>query len=136
MSPRLQSTSSVKVSVTDWPAVATARSPSAVTIRATVVLLPEGEMRTASPGRTWPPAIWPAKPRKSRSGRFTHCTGIRKGPAARRSSSTCTVSRCGISAGPVYQGVASLNAVMLSPFNADIGMARKSVSPICAANWL
>ena len=28
-----------------------------------------------------PPAISPEKPRKSRSGRFTHCTGMRKGRA-------------------------------------------------------
>ena len=33
---------------------------------------------TSSPGRTTPEAIVPAKPRKSRSGRITYCTGKRK----------------------------------------------------------
>ena len=34
-----------------------------------------------SPGRTAPPTTRPEKPRKSRSGRLTHCTGIRNGPS-------------------------------------------------------
>ena len=46
-----------------------------------VLVLPEGSTRTISPGFTDPLAICPAKPRKSRLGRFTHCTGRRNGLA-------------------------------------------------------
>ena len=42
---------------------------------------------------TVPEAMVPAKPRKSRFGRFTHCTGRRKGARCMRASSTSTVSR-------------------------------------------
>jgi len=49
--------------------------------RATVLSRPEGSTRTRSPGRTVPPTTMPEKPRKSWSGRLTHCTGIRKGPS-------------------------------------------------------
>ena len=37
-----------------------------------------------------------------------------------------------MSDGPLYQGVAGLAAMMLSPFSPEIGMARKSVIPIRA----
>ena len=47
-----------------------------------LVVLPEGNIRTASPARTLPAAIRPAKPRKSRFGRLTIATGIRNGLAA------------------------------------------------------
>ena len=36
-------------------------------------------MRTASPGLTTPAEIRPLKPRKSRFGRLTHCTGMQNG---------------------------------------------------------
>ena len=66
------------------------RSPSKVTRRATSAFTPEGMIFTASPGRTVPRAMRPAKPRKSRFGRFTHCTGMRNGsspaPLRRRRS--------------------------------------------------
>ena len=78
-----------------------------VTSRATVLSWPEGSTRTRSPGRTVPPTTRPEKPRKSWSGRFTHCTGIRKGPSL-GACSISTVSRCSISVGPRYQGVCSL----------------------------
>ncbi len=61
-----------------WPATATSRSPVCVTMRATVAMRRAGSTVTASPGRTSPPVIVPAKPRKSEFGRFTHCTGKRK----------------------------------------------------------
>ncbi len=71
--------------------------------------------------------------RKSRSGRFTHCTGIRKG-AVSSASSISTVSRWSISVGPVYHGVFGLGAVRLSPMYADIGTGTTCVRPISAAN--
>ena len=114
--------------MTDWPATTSARSPSKVTIRSTVLSVPAGTTRTRSPGRTVPPTIWPEKPRKSRSGRFTHCTGMRKLPCC-SSSSISTVSRWPMSVGPLYQGVFSLGSVMLSPRSADIGMQTMSSRP-------
>ena len=51
-------------------------------MRATLLVRPDGRMRTGSPGCTVPASISPAKPRKSRSGRLTHCTAMRKGRAA------------------------------------------------------
>ena len=47
--------------------------------RLTVEVIPEGSTRTASPILTVPAQIKPDKPRKSRFGRLTHCTGIRNG---------------------------------------------------------
>ena len=63
-SPREMSISSTKVRVIDWPAIASLRSPSAVTMRA-VLSRPEGCTRTRSPVWTVPLATVPAKPRKS-----------------------------------------------------------------------
>ena len=57
-----------------------------------VLSRPEAATTISSPGATAPLAIVPAKPRKSRCGRLTHCTGMRKG-ALRRSSSTSIASR-------------------------------------------
>src|SRR5690242_21609295 len=51
-SPRLMSISSASVSVTDWPERASARSPSRVTMRATVEVLPDGNTRTRSEEHT------------------------------------------------------------------------------------
>ena len=56
-SPRLTSISDVRVSVTDWPATARGRSPSAVTMRATWLSRPEGSTRMRSPCCTLPLAI-------------------------------------------------------------------------------
>jgi len=127
------SISSLSVMVIDWPATACFRSPSWVTMRATVLSRPDGNTRTRSPGFTTPPTMRPEKPRKSRFGRLTHCTGMRKGPRCTRSLSISTVSRCSISVGPPYQGVLALGSVMLSPFSADIGIATNSAMPICFA---
>ena len=102
-------------------------------MRATVLVLPDGKTRMESPGAIRPAAIWPAKPRKSRSGRLTHCTGRRKGAAARRSASISTVSRCSIRVGPAYQGVAELREAILSPFRPEMGMARIFSTPSSAA---
>ena len=67
-------------------------------------------------------ATVPAKPRKSRLGRLTHCTGKRNGlPRAR--VSTSTVSRCASSVGPRYQGVFGDGSMTLSPNRAEIGIA-------------
>ena len=43
------------------------------------VVFPDGSTRMAAPAATEPLAIEPEKPRKSRFGRFTHCTGNRNG---------------------------------------------------------
>ena len=51
-----------------------------VTIRSTVLVVPAGRTRIGSPGWIEPPTMRPEKPRKSRSGRLTHCTGMRNGP--------------------------------------------------------
>ena len=120
--------------MTDWPAVATSRSPSSVTTRVTVLVLPEGSTRTASPGLTVPLAMSPEKPRKSRFGRFTHCTGMRNGRAASAAVLTSTVSRCPIKVGPEYHGVFALGDVMLSPLKPEIGSAVNASIPMLAAN--
>ena len=125
------SISSAIVTVTDWPATATARSPSSST-RATVLSRPDGSTFTRAPGETVPEAIWPQKPRKSRSGRFTHCTGRRNGRSW-PPTATGTVSRCCISDGPEYQGICVLGVAMFSPARAESGIATTSAKPSGAA---
>src|SRR3546814_13430139 len=98
-------------------------------MRDTLEVLPDGSTRTTSPGRTVPLFTNPEKPRKSRLGRLTHCTAIRNGAAASRSLSRGTVSRCSISAGPVYQSVFGARLVMLSPLTHEIGIAPKLSVP-------
>ena len=78
MSPRLESISSSSVSVTDCGANASSNSPSNVTIDFTRLFLREGSETISSPLRMMPEAIVPEKPRKSRLGRRTYCTGKRK----------------------------------------------------------
>ena len=104
-----------------------------VTIDLTVLVLPEGSERSSSPGLTVPVAIWPEKPRKSRLGRLTHCTGMRKGLAWLAVLLTSMVSRWSISTGPSYQLVLSERVVMLSPARPDIGMAVKVSIPMLLA---
>ena len=133
-SPRLQSTSSSKVSTTLCGAYASGASPpssGARAIRLTRVSLPEGRMRTRSPGFTLPAAICPANPRKLRSGRNTNCTGIRK-LASGLGRSTGTASRSSSTGLPLYHGVCSLRFTTLSPFNALIGTATGSGMPMRA----
>ncbi len=69
------------------------------TTRATRLSRADGSTRTLSPGLTAPLTIVPAKPRKSRFGRLTHCTGSRNG-ARVTWSSIATDSRCPIKVGP------------------------------------
>ena len=83
-------------------------------MRATVEDWPEPATVTASPGRTVPAATVPQKPRKSRSGRLTHCTGSRNGSAP-RSSSTSAPSRQASSVPPRYHGMRPEGSDMLSP---------------------
>ena len=90
--------------------------------------LPEAATTTWSPGATRPAAMVPAKPRKSRFGRFTHCTGKRKGFDP-RSCATSTGSRCSISVGPLYQGMLPERAVTLSPKRALIGTGTMDRKP-------
>src|SRR3546814_15367764 len=90
-----------------------------------VLVLPDGRTRMASPGFTVPEPIKPENPRKSRLGRFTHCTAMRNGRCARRSVSNSTVSRWSSNTGPLYQGVLSLLSVILSPFRPEMGTGRK-----------
>ena len=114
MSPRLTSTSSVRVTVTACGANASANSPSYVTIDFTRLSLPDGSTMTSSPFRTIPDATVPEKPRKSRLGRRTYCTGKRRSVRL-RSLAMCTVSRWSSSGGPEYHGIASLRETTLSP---------------------
>ena len=102
-------------------------------MRATWLVVPAGSTRIGSPGRMVPPTMRPENPRKSRLGRFTHCTGMRNGSVA-VSSSTSTVSRKPSSVGPWYQPVWALGSTTLSPFSADIGMNVRSWMPSCFAN--
>lgn len=78
MSPRLESISSSSVIVTDCGAKASSSSPSKVTMLFTRLFRREGSETISSPLRMIPEAIVPAKPRKSRFGRSTYCTGKRK----------------------------------------------------------
>ena len=66
------------MSVTDCGANASSSSPSNVTIDFTRLVLREGSAITLSPLRIRPEATVPQKPRKSRFGRLTNCTGKRK----------------------------------------------------------
>ena len=70
----------------------------------------------------------PEKPRKSRLGRFTHCTGKRKGFSI-ASAATSTVSRCSSSVGPWCQGVLPERVVTLSPKRALIGTGTTERKP-------
>ena len=103
-SPREQSTSSAKDSITDWPCTASSSSASPRPIRATVARVPAGITCTRSPRRTDPWTTIPAKPR--RPWRLTHCTGISNGPAAVLRLRAPTASRCSSRVGPSYQGIA------------------------------
>ena len=87
----------------------------------TALVRPDEATTIGSPRLIRPPAIVPAKPRKSRCGRLTHCTGRRNG-ALRRSSSTSMRSRWSSRYGPSCQGVRGLSAEMLSPTRAEIGI--------------
>ena len=82
---------------------------------------PEGRMRTFWPIFIWPASIVPAKPLKSKLGRLTHCTGIRKGSSVRRRR-VSTVSRNSIRVRPLYHSVCLACWIILQPFKADIGI--------------
>ena len=81
MSPREISISSLSVMATDIGGKASSSSPSMVWMALIVDSKPEGMTLIGSPGLKTPPAIRPAKPRKSchlsECGRMTHCTGKR-----------------------------------------------------------
>ena len=106
-----------------------------VTTDFTVLVLPEGRERNSSPGFTVPLAISPEKPRKSRLGRFTHWTGMRKGFFWLAVLLICIVSRRSMRTGPPYQSVLSDREVILSPARPDIGTALKLSMPILSANF-
>ena len=95
----------------------------------TRLVLPEGSAITRSPRRTSPEAICPAKPRKLKSGRFTHCTGNRNSPGC-RPTATGTVSRYSINVPPSYQGQAWLGLATLSPSSALTGMKVAAGAPM------
>ncbi len=107
--------------MTARPGPATSRSPSKVTIRATVEETPDGSAVTWSPGRSTPEAMVPANPRKSRSGRVTSWIGSRNRSRS-TPASTSTVSRCSISGTPSNHGISSVaGSTTLAPVSADIG---------------
>ena len=93
--------------------------------------MPEGSTFTRSPGLTLPLAICPAKPRKSRSGRSTYCTGRRK-LASGLGRSTGTLSSSSSTGLPLNHGVCSLRFTTLSPLSALMGTATGSGMPIRA----
>ena len=96
---------------------------------------PDGRATTSSPGRIVPEATVPAKPRKSRCGRSTVCTGKRKSTKL-RSAATCTFSSVCSSVCPWYQGMRSLRRVTLSPSSALSGMNVMSwMSSFCENSW-
>ena len=103
-------------------------------MRVTRLCRPDGNARTASPRRTVPLAIVPAKPRKSWFGRFTHCTGSRNGLCLQVVLDLDRLEVAPSASGPSYHGVRALRSSMLSPRSADSGTATMSVSPICCAN--
>ncbi len=104
-----------------------------VTMRLTVLVRPDVATAMASPCAIRPLATVPEKPRKSRFGRLTHCTGKRNGLTV-SAVSTSTVSRWPSSAGPVYQGVFALLAITLSPKRAEIGIGTMVRKPSRSAN--
>src|SRR5690606_1846676 len=93
----------------------------------TLLFLPEGKTWIASPLFTTPEAMVPQKPRKSRLGRLTYCTGKRKSLTF-LSPAICTFSRICIKVSPLYQGIFSLKLTTLSPSSADMGTKRISVA--------
>jgi len=94
-------------------------------MRAMVLSLPEGSARILSPTRISPEAISPVSPRKIeiRAGSPIARAGGRAFPPDR--SRWGTVSRCSISAVPLYQGIAreGLRDVSSRPQGAEIGIA-------------
>ena len=104
-SPRLASTSSAKISVTESPATASALAPPQTAISLTRLETPDGLTRTLSPGLIEPLPMRPENPRKSRFGRLTHCTGIENGCCASRFCGSTVSSHCN-RLGPRYHGIA------------------------------
>ena len=104
-----------------------------VTIDFTRLVLRDGRTNTSSPGRMIPEATVPAKPRKSRCGRFTTWTGNRKSSRL-RSEAMNTVSRKFIKVLPKYQGMSWLRSTTLSPRRAETGTNCRSGMSKRAAN--
>ena len=86
----------------------------------------------SSPLRMMPLATFPQKPRKSRLGRSTYCTGKRKS-CMLRSRSMGTVSRNWSRDVPSYQGVRPLFFTTLSPSFAERG---KHVTSSMPSRWV
>ena len=113
--------------MTACPALRCARSPSAVDDARDARTPPDGSATTSSPGAHAPAATVPAKPRKSWSGRHTHCTGMRKPMSRASRCDTSTDSRCSSSVGPSYHGIAaerSQHVVALQRRQRDAGDVR------------
>ena len=108
---------------------ASAMVPVAVCSALIRVCFPEGSTAIASPGRSTPEASVAQKPRKSRFGRSTSCTGRRRSTRL-RSLATCTFSRCSSSVWPWYHGMLSPRCTTFSPSSADRG--RKWMSRTCS----
>src|SRR5690242_3646415 len=102
-------------------------------MRVMVEVLPDGNTRIASPGLTVPLEMRPEKPRKSKLGRFTHCTAMRNGRSCIVVVSNSTFSRCDIKVGPVYHVILVDCVVMLSPLKPLMGMGTNVVIPMLLA---
>src|SRR6187402_2455886 len=99
----------------------------------TVLVLPEGKDLMVSPTLTIPEATLPQKPRKSKFGRLTYCTGKRKSVKF-LSAATGTDSKISIKVWPLYQGARSERLTTLSPSNAEIGTKKIFSVPNFSAN--
>jgi hypothetical protein len=89
---------------------------------------PDAATTILSPALIEPDATVPEKPRKSRFGRFTHCTGKRNDFCA-SAWSTSTPSRYSSSVGPSYQRMRSERDVTLSPKRAESGIGVIEANP-------
>ena len=102
----------------------------------TALWRPDEATTIGSPRLIRPPAIVPAKPRKSRCGRLTHCTGRRNGAFRRSSSTSIAFEMVDADTAPRCQGVCGLDEEMLSPTRAEIGIATSERKSSGAANAL
>jgi hypothetical protein len=90
---------------------------------------PKGSATTSSPGRTAPAAMVPQKPRKSRWGRLTYCTGKTEIAQVAVGSRFSTFPAGAAGSARVPGHHLGRIATMLSPRSADTGTQRTSRTP-------
>src|SRR5690554_273947 len=99
-----------------------------------LLTVPPGNTFTASPTLITPEATVPQKPRKSKLGRLTYCTGKRKSEKFLLAVSGAD-SNISINVGPLYQAARSEGLTTLSPSSADIGTNCTPVIPRFSAKF-